>query len=144
LLGFLTEETSPKALIRLASLEDGSKDGLLVLVDSKAEWVLPIPEIAPMGDLSTDEGWCFDFADLICHAARTRPLPAGTILAAGTVSSADARRGFACVLEAGAHAQQQAQIPPTFLNVGDHIRFAAYDDWGRDLFGPIDQGLIAP
>ncbi|HEX2066292.1 MAG TPA: fumarylacetoacetate hydrolase family protein, partial [Candidatus Thermoplasmatota archaeon] len=41
----------------------------------------------------------FSFHQLIEHAARTRPLPAGTILGSGTVSNADEARGCGCLAE---------------------------------------------
>jgi len=41
----------------------------------------------------------FDFPRLIAHAARTRPLSAGTIIGSGTVSNRDRSTGAGCLLE---------------------------------------------
>ena len=41
----------------------------------------------------------FNFPALISHAAKTRPLGAGTIIGSGTVSNFDMSKGFSCLIE---------------------------------------------
>ena len=41
----------------------------------------------------------FDFGALIAHAAKTRPLGAGSIIGSGTVSNYDRSRGSSCLAE---------------------------------------------
>src|SRR5690606_663542 len=41
----------------------------------------------------------FDFAQLVAHAARTRPLAAGTIVGSGTIANHDTSRGASCFAE---------------------------------------------
>jgi fumarylacetoacetate (FAA) hydrolase len=41
----------------------------------------------------------FDFAQLIAHAAKTRPLSAGTIVGSGTVANEDTSLGASCFAE---------------------------------------------
>lgn len=51
-----------------------------------------------LGKLDTGE-MHFSFPELIAHAARTRPLSAGTIIGSGTVSNKDESRGVGCLVE---------------------------------------------
>jgi fumarylacetoacetate (FAA) hydrolase len=41
----------------------------------------------------------FDFAQLVAHAAKTRPLSAGTIVGSGTVANEDTSLGASCFAE---------------------------------------------
>jgi fumarylacetoacetate (FAA) hydrolase len=82
----------------------------------------------------------FEFPKLIAHAAKSRPLGAGTIVGSGTVSNQDRNAGPACLaelrmletIESGA-----AQTP--FLRFGDRVRIEMLDRAGRSIFGAIDQ-----
>lgn len=84
----------------------------------------------------------FSFPELIAHAAKTRPLIAGTIIGSGTVSNVDRSKGSSCVvekrmleiLEAG-----EAKTP--YMHFGDTIRIEMLDDDGESLFGAIDQSI---
>ncbi|MFC3443096.1 fumarylacetoacetate hydrolase family protein [Sphingobium rhizovicinum] len=86
----------------------------------------------------------FGFHDLIAHAARTRALPAGTIIGSGTVSNADyAKVGSSCISERRAIEAIRNGAPQTaFLSFGDTVRM---DALGRDgsPFGTIDQRVVA-
>ena len=44
-------------------------------------------------------GMVFDFPQLIAHAAKTRPLGAGTIIGSGTVANEDRSVGSSCIVE---------------------------------------------
>ncbi len=96
----------------------------------------------------------FDFPTLLAHAARTRPLCAGTIIGSGTVSNkldggpgrpvADGGAGYSCLAELRMIETLQYGEPRTpFLQFGDrvHIEMRAAD--GASLFGAIDQGVVA-
>lgn len=84
----------------------------------------------------------FDFPTLISHAAKTRPLGAGTIVGSGTVSNADASRGFSCIVEKRMDevVKQGSALTP-FLRFGDRIRIEMLDKNGRSIFGAIEQSV---
>lgn len=97
------------------------------------------------GDPDAGTDMAFDFAQLIAHAAKTRPLGAGTIIGSGTVSNRDPARGSSCIverrmLEMLAHGQ--ATTP--FLRAGDRVRIEMLGENGRSLFGAIDQRVAPP
>jgi fumarylacetoacetate (FAA) hydrolase len=82
----------------------------------------------------------FDFPALIAHAAKTRRLPAGTIIGSGTVSNADVTRGYSCIVEKRVMEQvETGQAKTPYLRPGDRVRIAMFDNEGRSLFGTIDQ-----
>ena len=82
----------------------------------------------------------FEFPRLIAHAARTRPLAAGTIVGSGTVSNADSNAGCACIAEKRALEQIAGGEPVTpFLKFGDRVRIEMLDAEGNSLFGAIEQ-----
>jgi fumarylacetoacetate (FAA) hydrolase len=84
----------------------------------------------------------FSFADLIAHAAKTRPLSAGTIVGSGTIANQDESRGASClaerrVLEVIAHGK--ATTP--FLKFGDRVRIEMFGRDGGSIFGAIEQTI---
>jgi len=82
----------------------------------------------------------FDFPRLIAHAARTRPLGAGTILGSGTVSNKDAKVGVCCIAEARALESTRGKAAQTpYLKFGDRIEIEMRDADGRSIFGAIEQ-----
>jgi fumarylacetoacetate (FAA) hydrolase len=82
----------------------------------------------------------FDFPRLVAHAARTRPLAAGTIIGSGTVSNKDAKVGVCCIAEARALERVHASAPQTpYLKFGDLIEIEMRDAEGRSIFGAIEQ-----
>ncbi len=82
----------------------------------------------------------FNFPQLIAHAARTRPLAAGTIIGAGTVSNRNPDSGVACLAEQRAHETIEHGAPRTpYLRFGDKVQIEVHDGTGRSLFGAIDQ-----
>jgi fumarylacetoacetate (FAA) hydrolase len=82
----------------------------------------------------------FGFPDLIAHAARTRPLGAGTIVGSGTVANGNRDAGSSCIAERRALETIERGEPRTpFLRFGDRIRIEMLDAGGRSLFGAIDQ-----
>jgi fumarylacetoacetate (FAA) hydrolase len=82
----------------------------------------------------------FDFAALIAHAAKTRPLGAGTIIGSGTVSNRDRSVGSSCLQERRMlEIIDQGSAKTPFLKVGDTIRIEMLDAGGSSLFGAIEQ-----
>ncbi|CAD6543194.1 fumarylacetoacetate hydrolase family protein [Paraburkholderia metrosideri] len=82
----------------------------------------------------------FSFGDLIAHAARTRPLSAGTIVGSGTVSNRGRAAGSACITERRMIeliSEGAARTP--FMTYGDRVRMEARTSDGNELFGAIDQ-----
>jgi fumarylacetoacetate (FAA) hydrolase len=86
----------------------------------------------------------FSFFDLVAHVARTRRLTAGTLLGSGTIASADPADGISCLVERRAMETIEHGAPRTrYLEPGDTIRIEMADEAGRDLFGPIEQTVVA-
>ncbi len=92
----------------------------------------------------------FDFPTLIAHAAKTRPLSAGTIVGSGTVSNKDSGGpgrpiaegglGYSCIAEQRMVETIRSGKPQTpFLKFGDRVRIEMLDVDGRSIFGAIDQ-----
>ena len=93
-----------------------------------------------IGTPRTGRGMAFDFARLIAHAARTRPLGAGTVIGSGTVSNAEPGTGAACLAEVRMDEVLADGAPTTpFLQFGDRVRIDVVDDRGASLFGAIEQ-----
>jgi fumarylacetoacetate (FAA) hydrolase len=85
----------------------------------------------------------FDFGQLIAHAARTRPLAAGTIVGSGTISNRDRASGSSCLAEVRTLEQiEQGQPATPFLKFGDRVRIEMLDDAGCSIFGAIDQQVV--
>lgn len=89
---------------------------------------------SPVGD-----AMAFGFHELIAHAARTRVLPAGTIIGSGTVSNVDhAEVGSSCISERRAIEMIASGAPVTsFLSFGDRVALRA--GAGTSPFGRTDQ-----
>ena len=86
----------------------------------------------------------FDFARLVAHAARTRPLAAGTIVGSGTIANQDESLGASCLAEKRMLeiiANGEAVTP--FMGFGDVVRMEMLDQDGRSIFGAIEQ-VIEP
>jgi fumarylacetoacetate (FAA) hydrolase len=82
----------------------------------------------------------FSFADLVAHAAKTRPLGAGTIVGSGTVANQDEGRGASCLAERRTLETIAAGKPTTpFLKFGDTVRIEMFDKTGQSVFGAIEQ-----
>ncbi|MBI1244442.1 MAG: 2-keto-4-pentenoate hydratase [Alphaproteobacteria bacterium] len=92
-------------------------------------------------DAGTDMN--FDFGQLIAHAARTRPLTAGSIVGSGTVSNRDPSVGSCCLAEVRMIETIADGKPKTpFMKFGDRIRIEMLDREGRSIFGAIDQRVV--
>lgn len=85
----------------------------------------------------------FSFYRLIAHAARTRPLSAGTIIGSGTVSNKDRRVGSACLVEKRMLETLSKGEPSTpYLKFGDRVRIEMLDASGQSVFGAIEQQVV--
>ena len=104
----------------------------------------------PFGRANAGQDMTFDFPRLIEHAAKTRPLSAGSILGSGTVSNkVDGRPtkpinqggvGYSCIAEVRMIETIEFGKPTTpFLQFGDTVRIWMEDSNGRSIFGLIDQ-----
>ncbi|MBX3020298.1 MAG: fumarylacetoacetate hydrolase family protein [Bdellovibrionales bacterium] len=82
----------------------------------------------------------FHFGQLIAHAARTRPLAAGTIIGSGTVSNEDQTRGSSCLAEKRMLEKiHEGVIKTPFMKAGDTIKIEMHDQEGHNIFGTIFQ-----
>ena len=83
----------------------------------------------------------FDFPQLIAHAAKTRPLAAGTIVGSGTISNLDRSRGSACIAEKRmleTHRQRQAESR-RFCASAIACASRCATPTAHSIFGAIDQ-----
>jgi fumarylacetoacetate (FAA) hydrolase len=125
----------------LADAWDGGKISLPLSVDLNGK---------PFGRANTGVDMTFDFPRLIAHAARTRPLGAGTIIGSGTVSNkldggpgkpvAEGGAGYSCIVEMRTVETLLHGAPKTpFLRYGDTVRIEMKDRAGHSIFGAIEQ-----
>jgi fumarylacetoacetate (FAA) hydrolase len=85
----------------------------------------------------------FHFGQLIAHAARTRPLAAGTIIGSGTVSNEDRARGSSCIQERRMLEKIHEGVMKTpFMKDGDTVEMEMLKD-NLSLFGRIHQRVKA-
>lgn len=95
-----------------------------------------------LGELDPAQDVAFDYGHLIEHAAKTRMLVAGSMLAAGTMANKDRRNGSGCIAEQRAREQLTAGAPATgYLRFGDEAYLEFFDLQGQSVFGPIRQKL---
>lgn len=84
----------------------------------------------------------FDFAQLIAHAAKTRPLVAGTIIGSGTVSNVDRSKGHSCIVEKRMLEKVEGgEFKTPFMKHGDTVKIEMFDAAGKSIFGAIDQKI---
>ena len=82
----------------------------------------------------------FSFADLIAHAANTRPLAAGTIVGSGTIANEDTGKGASCLAEQRTvETLRDGKATTPFLKFGDRVRIEITSADGASLFGAIEQ-----
>jgi fumarylacetoacetate (FAA) hydrolase len=105
---------------------------------------------APFGRANAGIDMTFDFPTLIAHAAKTRPLGAGTIIGSGTVSNkldggpgktvSEGGAGYSCIAELRMIETIDTGEPTTpFLHFGDTVRIEMKDGAGQSIFGAIEQ-----
>ncbi|WP_397573760.1 fumarylacetoacetate hydrolase family protein [Silanimonas sp.] len=82
----------------------------------------------------------FSFAQLVAHAAKTRPLSAGTIVGSGTVANQSTDKGASCFAEQRTIETLRDGKPSTpFMKFGDTVRIEMLDAEGASIFGAIEQ-----
>lgn len=92
------------------------------------------------GSPQAGENMQFNFAQLVAHAAHTRPLTAGTIVGSGTIANDDTAVGASCLAEKRMLEIIAKGKPETpFMSFGDSIRVEMLDGDGNSLFGAIEQ-----
>jgi len=110
----------------------------------------------PLGEARCEVDMTFDFGTLVAHAAKTRPLSAGTIVGSGTVSNrgpdggpgksiSDGGVGYSCLAELRTVETLAHGAPKTpFLKAGDRVRIEMRDAKRHSIFGAIEQEVQAP
>ena len=120
---------------------DGGKLHLPLCVDINGK---------PFGRADAGIDMTFDFPTLIAHAAKTRPLSAGSIVGSGTVSNkldggpgktiAEGGVGYSCLAELRIVEQlANGKATSDFLRFGDTVRIEMRDRNGHSIFGAIEQ-----
>ena len=85
----------------------------------------------------------FSYPQLLAHAAMTRPLSAGTVLGAGTVSNRDRAAGYCCLAEIRMIETIEQGAPVTrFMQPADRVRIEMLDAAGSSIFGAIEQEVV--
>ncbi|GLQ47871.1 fumarylacetoacetate hydrolase [Dyella lipolytica] len=86
----------------------------------------------------------FNFAQLVAHAAKTRPLAAGCIVGSGTIANEDTSKGASCLAEQRTVETLRDGKPSTpFLKFGDTLRIDVTDQRGASIFGAIEQVIAS-
>ena len=82
----------------------------------------------------------FNFPTLIAHAAKSRPLGAGTIIGSGTISNRDRSNGSCCLAEVRMlETINQGEAKTPFMKFGDRIKIEMLNANQESIFGAIDQ-----
>ena len=82
----------------------------------------------------------FSFPQLIAHAAKTRPLAAGSIVGSGTVANQDESKGSSCLAEKRVlEVIKSGKAVTPFMKFGDRVRIEMLDKAGASIFGAIEQ-----
>lgn len=130
-------------------LGDAWKDALIHLpmrVDYRGE---------PFGRADAGVDATFTMARLVSHAAKTRPLVAGSIIGSGTVSNkgadggagkpvAEGGKGYSCIAEIRMIEKiASGAFKTPFMSPGDTVRIEMLDESGHSIFGAIEQTVEA-
>jgi len=105
------------------------------------------------GEPDCEVDMTFDFAQLVAHLAKTRPLTNGTIVGSGTISNKmddgpgkpvwEDGKGYSCIAEIRMIETIYDGAPKTpFMTPGDTIRIEMFDRDGQSIFGAIDQKVV--
>lgn len=104
----------------------------------------------PFGQANAGKDLTFNFPQLIAHAAKSRPLCAGTIIGSGTVSNklnggpgkaiTEGGDGYSCIAEIRMiETIQDGAAKTPFMKFGDTVEVKMKDKDGHSIFGSIDQ-----
>lgn len=106
---------------------------------------------APFGRAEAGKDATFSLARLVAHAAKTRPLSAGTIIGSGTVSNkgtdggpgtpvSEGGLGYSCIAEIRMIEKiTSGDFKTPFMQPGDTVAIDMYDKDGKSIFGRIEQ-----
>lgn len=109
----------------------------------------------PFGRASAGVDATFNLAQLVAHAAKTRPLCAGSIIGSGTVSNQDADGGpgkpvsegglgYSCIAEIRMiETINDGEAKTPFMSAGDTVKIQMLDEEGHSIFGAIRQDVVA-
>jgi len=128
------------------------------LGDAWNDTVLSLPLVSHLNDEmfgKPDAGtdMTFNFATLVAHAAKTRPLGAGCVIGSGTVSNkldggagkpvAEGGVGYSCIAEIRMIETIESGSPKTnFMTFGDKVQIEMFDTEGASIFGRIKQTVV--
>ena len=107
----------------------------------------------PFGKPDAGVDMTFHFGQLVAHAAKTRPLVAGSLIGSGTISNkldggpgkpiAEGGVGYSCIAEIRTIETINDGKPATsFMQFGDSIRIEMNDENGDSIFGTIEQTVV--
>ena len=97
----------------------------------------------------------FSLARLVSHAAKTRPLVAGSVIGSGTVSNkgsdggpgkpvSEGGLGYSCIAEIRMiETIETGSAKTPFMSDGDMVRIEMNDAHGHSIFGAIEQKVVA-
>ena len=109
----------------------------------------------PFGRANAGKDATFSLADLVAHAAKTRPLCAGTIIGSGTVSNqgpdgdpgkpvSEGGLGYSCIAEIRMiETINTGEAKTPFMSAGDTVKIQMLDADGHSIFGAIRQEVVA-
>ena len=109
----------------------------------------------PFGRANAGIDATFTLAELVAHAAKTRPLVAGTIIGSGTVSNkgedggpgkpvSEGGLGYSCIAEIRMIEKiSSGDFKTPFMSPGDTVRIEMLDAEGQSIFGAIQQTVRA-
>lgn len=109
----------------------------------------------PFGRANAGVDATFSLAKLVSHAAKTRPLCAGSIIGSGTVSNqeenggpgkscSEGGLGYSCIAEIRMIETINHGEPKTpFMSAGDTVKIQMLDKDGHSIFGAIKQEVVA-
>ena len=107
----------------------------------------------PFGIPEAGVDMTFDFGQLIAHAAKSRPLRAGTIIGSGTVSNKldggpgkpidEGGVGYSCIAELRTiETIESGTAMTSFMQFGDNVRIEMHGSDGQSIFGTIAQSIV--
>lgn len=129
-------------------LGDAWKDNLIhlpLMVDYRGE---------PFGRAEVGVDATFNMAQLVAHAAKTRPLCAGSIIGSGTISNkgsdggpgkpvSEGGLGYSCIAEIRMIETIANGEPTTpFMSPGDTVKVEMRDHDNHSIFGAIEQTVV--
>jgi fumarylacetoacetate (FAA) hydrolase len=108
----------------------------------------------PFGRANAGVDATFSLAKLVSHAAKTRPLCAGSIVGSGTVSNQDENggpgkpcseggMGYSCIAEIRMiETINHGEAKTPFMSAGDTVKIQMLDEEGHSIFGAIKQEVV--